>query len=201
MKWKGCRSAKKLKGKKYYCSEECKLNARGQSKSPVVPCFLCGKETKKANKDIRVNKNNFCSHSCCAKYSNANKTSGIRRSKLEAWLESQLVALYPTLDFHFNQKDSIKAELDIYLPSLKLAFELNGIFHYEPIFGRDKLEETQTNDSRKFQACLERGIELCIIDSSKQKMFKPKTSQIYLEIIVKVINQKLATHSGFEPET
>lgn len=192
---------KKCKGRNYYCSEECRLNAKGHSKISAIPCFLCGKETKKANKDVRVNKNNFCSHSCCAKYSNAHKTSGIRRSKLEAWLESQLVALYPVLDFHFNQKDAIKAELDIYLPSLKLAFELNGIFHYEPIFGVNKLEETKSNDGRKFQACLERGIEMCIIDTSKQKMFKPATSQIYLDIIVKVINQKLATRTEFESVT
>ncbi len=45
-------------------------------------------------------------------------------SKLEKWLALQLVTLYPNLDFHFNDKMTIKSELDIYLPSLKLAFEI-----------------------------------------------------------------------------
>jgi len=45
--------------------------------------------------------------------------------------------LYPDLVIHFNKKDAINSELDIYIPSLKLAFELNGIFHYEPIFGKE----------------------------------------------------------------
>lgn len=201
IKWKNRRSMKKKRGLKHFCSNDCRLKSRGYLETPTISCFLCGKETKKANKDIRVNKNNFCSHSCSAKYCNANKTSGVRRSKLELWLESQLMVLYPNLEFHFNRKDAIKAELDIYAPSLNLAFELNGIFHYEPIFGVDKLAQTQNNDNRKFQACLENGIELCIIDSSKQKNFKPKTGQKYLDIIVGIINQKLATRTELESVT
>lgn len=88
------------------------------------------------------------------------------------------------------RKDTINGELDIYIPSLKLAFELNGIFHYEPIYNQLQLEKTQNNDQRKFQACLEKGIELCIIDVSKQKYFKESTSQQYLKIITDIINQK-----------
>ena len=85
----------------------------------------------------------------------------------------------------------IDAELDIYIPSLNLAFELNGIFHYEPIFGEKKLNSTKNNDKRKFQACLEKNIELCIIDTSTQKYFKENTSNIYLDIILKITDNKL----------
>ena len=87
----------------------------------------------------------------------------------------------------FNGKDTINSELDIYIPSLKLAFELNGIFHYEPIYGKDKLQSIKNNDTRKFQACIEKGISLCIVDSSQQKRFSPKSSQKYLDIIVNII--------------
>lgn len=52
------------------------------------------------------------------------------------------------------------------------------------------LDRIQNNDSRKFQACLERNIELCIIDSSKQMRFTEKSSQQYLNIITDVINTK-----------
>lgn len=130
----------------------------------------------------------FCNQKCAATYNNTHKTKGIRKSKLEFFLERELSLLYPNLDFHFNRKDAIDSELDIYIPSLKLAFELNGIFHYKPIYGEEKLRKTQNNDNRKFQACLERGIELCIIDSSSLKYFKESNARPYLNIITDIIN-------------
>ena len=36
------------------------------------------------------------------------------RSKLEKWLEEQLIKMYPNLEIHFNRKDAINSELDIY---------------------------------------------------------------------------------------
>ena len=79
--------------------------------------------------------------SCAATYNNKNKTHGTRRSKLECFIEKKLSELYPDLTIHYNQKDTINSELDIYIPSFKLAFELNGIFHYEPIYGEEKLNQ------------------------------------------------------------
>jgi hypothetical protein len=126
---------------------------------------------------------------------------GIRRSKLEQWLEQALTAHYPNLQFVFNGKETINSELDIYIPELKLAVELNGIFHYEPIYGPEKLASIQNNDNRKFQACLERGIELAIIDSSVMKRFSVKNAQQFLDIIRKIIANKLVAFHGFEPST
>lgn len=144
---------------------------------------------KNALRAMRIKK--FCNHSCSAAYNNTHKTKGCRRSKLEIYLESQLKLLFPNLDLRFNEKSAINSELDIYIPSLKLAFELNGIFHYEPIYGADKLSQIQNNDNRKFQACLERGIELCIIDTSTYSYFKEQTAKKYLEIVLNIIRSKL----------
>jgi very-short-patch-repair endonuclease len=135
-------------------------------------------------------KNNFCSSSCAAIYNNTHKTYGTRRSKLEKYLEEKLKEKYPKLDIHFNRKDAINSELDIYIPSLKLAFELNGIYHYEPIHGPEKLASVQNNDQRKFQACLERGIELCIIDTSSIKHFKENKANKFLNIIIEIISKR-----------
>lgn len=158
----------------------------------IVLCKQCGKPFKRINSQIKKSKNHFCSQSCSAKYHNAHKTTGTRVSKFERWLQEQLLILYPTVEFHFNRKDAILSELDIYIPFLKLAFELNGIFHYEPIYGSEKLNSIQNNDKRKFQACFEKGIELCIIDTSAQKYFKESSSQKYLNIISTIINLKLS---------
>jgi hypothetical protein len=77
------------------------------------------------------------------------------------------------------------------VPHINLAFELNGIFHYEPIFGEDKLIQIKNNDARKYQACLEKSIELCIIDTSSLKNFKPNKATEYLCIIENFINSKI----------
>jgi hypothetical protein len=177
-----------------YCSKRC-VNL-GKGLSQVVNCEICGIEFRKTNCEIEKSKSgkHFCSRSCAVTYNNRHKKHGTRKSKLEVWLETKLINTYPDLEIHFNRKDAINSELDIYIPSIKLAFELNGVFHYEPIFGSDKLNQIQNNDNRKFQACIEKGIELCIIDSSQQKYFKEKTSQKYLDIIINIINTRLSSN-------
>lgn len=180
-----------------FCSRKCKNDAQ-YTKISVI-CLNCNYIFEKKISEIKKSKsgNNFCSKSCAAIYNNTHKKHGTRISKLEKWLNTNLTKLYPDLEFHFNRKDAINSELDIYIPSLKLAFELNGIYHYESIHGQDKLQQIQNNDNRKFQACLEQGIELCIIDTSQQKYFKEKTSQKYLDIIERLINE--VRRAGFEP--
>lgn len=174
------------RGRVKFCSKKC--HNLYQTNQISITCTNCTTQFTKVLSQIKTN--NFCSSSCAAKYNNKHKTKGNRRSKLEQYLENELVNKYPDLNIHFNHKDAINSELDIYIPSLKLAFELNGIFHYEPIFGNDKLKQIQNNDSRKFQACVEQSIELCIIDTSHQKYFKENNSKKYLNIITTIINNK-----------
>lgn len=184
-----------LQGQHKFCSIKC-TNIFRTTKISVL-CKMCGKNSTQRYVDYSRNKVHFCSKSCAATYNNTHKTKGYRRSKLEIYLEEQLQILYPNLQFLFNDKSIINSELDIYIPNLKLAFELNGIFHYEPIYGQEKLSQIQNNDNRKYQACLELGISLCILDTSQQKYFKTQTSQKYLDIICNIINQ--SGRQGDEP--
>lgn len=176
--------------KNMFCSNKCR-NKYFENKVSLN-CKNCNKSFYKTPSEINKSKsgNHFCSKSCAATYNNKHKTTGTRRSKLEIWLENQLNDLYPNINILFNDKETIKSELDIYIPSLSLAFELNGIFHYEPIYGEDKLQQIQENDQSKTKACHEHKIDLCIIDTSQQKYFKPKSSQKYLNIITQLINQR-----------
>jgi hypothetical protein len=159
-------------------------------------CNHCGKTFKYFESRLK-NKNRksgrmFCSKSCAATYNNTHKTHGYRRSKLEAYIETKLITNYPNLEIHFNRKDTINSELDIYIPSLKLAFELNGIFHYEPIYSDKQFSQIQNNDKRKFCACLEKNIELCIVDSSSLTYFKPDKAEKYYQIVKQLIDHKLS---------
>ena len=178
------------RGRCKFCSPECNNQYNNIKTKQTVTCLNCKTNFEKSQAEIKKSPNHFCSKSCAAIYRNAHKTHGTRRSKLEIHLEEQLSLLFPDLPIEYNRKDTINSELDIYIPSLKLAFELNGIFHYEPIYGSDKLNQIQNNDNRKFQACLEQSIELCIIDASGLKYFKPTNAQKYLDIIVNIINQR-----------
>jgi hypothetical protein len=184
---------RKIVGCPLKCSAKISILTRGRKIIEPIDCRNCGinfipsKNLHKNNKST----NRFCSCSCSVTYNNKHKTKGTRRSKLEIYLEDKLIELYPNLEIYFNRKDAINSELDIYIPSLNLAFELNGIFHYEPIFGKDKLKSIINNDNRKYQACIENQIELCIIDTSKLNYWKENNAIPYLDIIVNIINFKL----------
>ena len=116
-----------------FCSNKCKFNSNITQE--LVKCKNCNTEFNKLPNQIQNSKNHFCSRSCSAIYNNTHKSTGTRRSKLEAYIEQQLTILFPNLLIDFNKKDAINSELDIYIPSLNLAFELNGIYHYEPVHG------------------------------------------------------------------
>jgi len=118
-----------------FCSHKCMGPSRMSRVDSV--CKQCGALFTRQFSQVR-SKNLFCSSSCAAIYNNLHKTTGSRRSKLEVWIEQQLLEKYPEPCFHFNRKDAIGSELDIYIPELKLAFELDGIYHYKPIHGQSK---------------------------------------------------------------
>lgn len=177
-----------------YCSKQC-CDLGRITRVPYV-CDHCNKPISRTPQHILKHKHAFCGHSCAALFRNAHRQKGYRSSKLEKWLQTKLPELYPNIEFRFNKRDTINSELDIYIPDLKLAFELNGIFHYEPIYGSDKLSKIKNNDDRKIQACLEQDIELCILDVSKLKYFKDERAQIYLDIITTIIEQKMAENES-----
>lgn len=185
---------RRLKGD--FCSREC-VNEHLRPLASVV-CLQCKRPFKKRPSQIEKSPNHFCGHHCAATYQNTHKTTGTKVSKLEQWLQARLVSLYPDIEFHFNRKDAIDSELDIYLPHLRLAFELNGIFHYEPIYGPDKLASIQGNDHRKFQACIEKKIELCLIDVSRMKNFKEARASQFLGIIRDVVGQRIVSAGRIE---
>jgi len=176
------------KNLKTFCSLKCVANTKRTQ--ILCSCHNCGKEYKRIPTHIKKYKHSFCSQSCTAKWNNTHRTKGNSISKLEKWLQSKLINLYPNIDFVFNQNTAIGVELDIYIPSLQLAFELNGIFHYEPIFGPEKLNSVQNRDQKRYHLCIANQIDLCVIDTTKQKIFKESTSQIYLDIIANIINDR-----------
>lgn len=196
-----------LTGKRSHRFNHCSPRCQSIGKGELIECKCgqCGVSFEKHLSQMRKTKNHFCSNRCAGKYSATHKTTGTRRSKLECWIEQRLSERYTHLIVSYNKTQEIEAELDIYIPSLKLAFELNGIFHYEPIFGLEKLDKIKQRDQSKFAICRERGIGLCVIDTSHIKYHKPKTAQPILDIITRIIDdamgETVAISAGLEPAT
>jgi len=176
-----------------YCSKECKKIARKKYKKQCINCnkiYFAEKENSK-----------FCSNSCKSKtlklHEYAHKGGGLSRSRIEKYVEDSLKKDFSFINFVFNDKKTIGSELDIYVPDLKIAFELNGIFHYEPIYGENTLNRIKKNDKQKFISCYKKGIELIIINLGNSNFSKKYAFFIY-EKIYNIINKNLG-RLGIEP--
>jgi hypothetical protein len=153
-------------------------------------CRQCNAKFIRKQSHIR-GKNVFCSQTCFAIFNNTHNKQGYQRSKLEKWIELQLVQLYPNLEIIFNNRTTVNSELDIYIPILKIAVELNGIFHYEPIYSSTGFNKIQQRDKQKLIECYKNGIELCVIDTTSQKYFSVKSSNPFLSIITNLIDNNI----------
>jgi hypothetical protein len=176
----------------HFCSRKCYAQYTKDTKhlyNTEVVCIKCNNSFIKRNSEIKKTPNNFCSKSCAASYNNTHKTYGTRRAKLEVFLEEQIKEHYPELELICNQKTAIESELDFYFPQLRFAIELNGITHYEPIYGADKFEKIQNNDKRKVIACYEKGIELAIVDTSSCSYLSANNKEKYKNLIFGLLEQ------------
>jgi hypothetical protein len=144
---------------------------------------------KNCNKPVKSVYEKFCSRSCSATYNNKHKTHGTRRSKLEVYIEEKLIEEYPNIQFAFNKKDVIESELDIFIPQLNIAFEINGIYHYKNIHGVTLLQRIQNNDLLKQKACKEKNITLYSIDTSALSTFNEKAAVPFFNTIKDIINK------------
>lgn len=189
-------SEKSLREKGSYKCLICKnLGIKEKGKKPYICfCVMCKNCNNFFSKPrIRISDyiNNFCSHSCSAQWNNLNKKYGIRRSKLEIFIENEIKTRFPNFIIECNKKDVIGSELDFYFPQIKLAIEINGKFHYKPVFGIEKLRKIQSNDNNKITKCKNENIQLVIIDSSPMNRFNLLDAQVYTNSILNLIMIKI----------
>lgn len=177
------------RNKNNYCSRICFLKNKLNNRIKVK-CKNCLKIFTKANWEFKRSPKHFCCLPCANKYLNSNMPRN-RRSKLEFWIENKLKEHYPKLKIKFNDRKICDGlELDIYLPKLQLAFELNGIFHYEPIFGKKDLDGQQKRDRNKMSVCIDKNIDLCVIDTTSQKGTNERIFKKFLDIIIKIVDER-----------
>jgi len=180
-----------------FCSQSCRAqydrihNPSPSTKKIVVSCKHCGIEVIKNSCQVARTKNSFCSPSCATTYYNENRTYGYNVSKLEVYIKNKLNSLYPTLDIDYNCRMIFGLELDIFIPTLNFAVEINGPGHYIPIYGQDKLDKTMVKDDFKLKVAYAIGLELLVIDTTEQASFKALTSGKFVDMIVNEIDRRL----------
>lgn len=179
--------------KKFFCDNQCQGQWQTAVGTVTASCGQCGSSVTRKFGESESSKSGhiFCNTSCAATYNNTHKTTGYRRSKLEIWLETELRREFPNLDIYTNDRSAISLELDFYFPALKLAFEFNGICHYQPIYGQERFDSRIALDARKTKECEECKIELHVIDVSTMKVFNQKFSAPHLSTLRGILKETI----------
>jgi very-short-patch-repair endonuclease len=102
----------------------------------------------------------------------AMKRAAVEGSKMEKFLFTHLKDQYNIMkhiDYIFGND---KFHLDLYVPELLTAIEIDGPMHYEPIFGDDRLEKRQAADSRKNGLCVQAGLNIVRIRLEKRSSLR-----------------------------
>ena len=103
---------------------------------------------------------------------------------------------FPTIrpEFLKNPETGWPLELDCYNDEMKLAFEFQGIQHYQPVKrygGEKRFEQQQKQDQLKRDLCLKKGIVLIEVDTrpiNKIRNKKDKKQKI-LQILLDRLNE------------
>lgn len=159
-----------------FCSRKCS-SSYTQTKLEVS-CHLCGEKFYRRPSEIKAN--TFCSKSCATTFNNTKKRKS-RRSRCEKILFDLLKEEFQSLEIIPNDKTLLPGyEVDIAIPSIKLAIEWNGIVHFKPIYGQNKLNRIQERDKEKLALANQNHINLIVVPDlvSKEHYVKEAFLQI-----------------------
>ena len=179
---------------KSFCSKLCSADFRNTQCD--VECLICKKNFKKNLCRTITNPRHCCSLVCFRVLQKYFKNWGSNRSKLEIEVEFALKKIFH-FEILFNKK-TIGYELDIDIPCLDLAIEINGPTHYKVIFDEEKLLRTQKLDKEKAAECLRLNKHLIVINVSEDKHLK-RVRQQRINEIIEIINKKIAERN-YKPE-
>jgi very-short-patch-repair endonuclease len=101
-------------------------------------------------------------------------------SKLENFLLYKLLECDYKVDFHKEQiLSNTRLQIDLFLPTMSVAIEVDGPSHFEPVWGEDVLKKNQKYDTKKNGLIL--GKELVLIRIKQTKDYSDTRARILLE--------------------
>jgi len=103
-------------------------------------------------------------------------------SKMERYIFEHLTKLGYKVDRHREfLVQNEKFHIDLYIPSCRLAIEVDGPMHFEPVFGEERLKKRQAADSQKNGLILSSGMVLLrvkLLKRESQRYFRQISEQI-----------------------
>lgn len=158
-----------------FCSTKCLGMHKHDNGTVSCLCAECKQPMVKIRSEYERHTNLFCSHSCSATFNNRLRKSA-RRSKIEIEFFDRLQSAFPSIEMLPNDRTMLDGmEVDIAIPSLQMAIEWNGLVHFSPIWGEEKLVDVQNRDRRRIELASRKDINLIVIcddRSNKQVLSK-----------------------------
>lgn len=109
-------------------------------------------------------------------------------SKLEKYLLNRLLQDGYRVDFHKEQSLlNTKLQIDIFLPTLNIAIEVDGPSHFKPVWGQDNLKRNKGYDNKKTGLILGKGLVLIRIKQTRD-FSKSRAETLYNELKQHIIN-------------
>jgi very-short-patch-repair endonuclease len=103
-------------------------------------------------------------------------------SKLEKFLFRKLLSDGYSVDFHKEQNLlNTKLQIDLFIPNMNVAIEVDGPSHFEPVWGNDALKRNKKYDNKKSGLILGKGLVLIRIKQSKD-FSNTRAELIYSEL-------------------
>lgn len=182
------RFGQKDNAQKLFCSKQCQNNS--QHKKFEVNCSHCGNTIFRTPADYKDTKSGrfFCNRACAASF-NMKLRKKSRRSKCEVLLFKLLRKQFPFLRMIPNDKTMLDGyEVDIAIPEIKLGIEWNGIVHFKPIYGQERLNKIQKRDADKQRKAVELGVQLMVMpDLNSRSRYVEKAAVEITKIIKQLV--------------
>jgi len=143
------------------------------------------KQKAKANWDNLTDDDKFLMQK---KAGQAVRDASKKGSKLEHFLTKRLIQDGYKIQFHQEQSlANTKLQIDILIPSMNVAIEVDGPSHFEPVWGETNLERNIKYDNKKTGLIIGKGLVLIRI---KQTMdYSESRSRIIYAELKKILDE------------
>jgi very-short-patch-repair endonuclease len=117
------------------------------------------------------------------KANDAVRDASKKGSKLEKFLLAKLVESGYKVDFHKEQTlSNTKLQIDLFLPKINTAIEVDGPSHFLPVWGQDTLNKNKKYDNKKQGLILGKGCVLIRIKQTRD-FSKARSILIYNQLL------------------
>ena len=114
-------------------------------------------------------------------------------SKLEKFILNSLLATGYTVEFHKEHTlVNTRLQIDLFLPKIGTAIEIDGPSHFKPVWGQDALKKNISYDQKKEGLILGKGWNLVRIKQTND--FSKARANIVFDKLINILNEIIANN-------